>query len=72
MVLIFKSFGGLPSSYWVVPGKRNEGYCNVKENKVISIPLSWNVWAKALLKFAIPPLNGKAGPIIITLLVFKI
>ena len=56
----------------VLPGNKKEGYWREKENTLTFAPFSKNPTANELLKFAIPPLNGKAGPIIITLLVFKI
>jgi hypothetical protein len=64
-------FGPSPSSYCVLPGKRKEGYCSEKEYICTSAPFSAKPKAKELLKFAIPPLYGKAGPIMITFL-FKI
>ena len=48
------------------PGNKNLRYCNEKE-KILTLKSSFEyAIANALLKLAIPPLNGKAGPIIIT------
>ena len=61
-------FGGFPFSYCVFAGNKKEGYCNKKEYIVTSAPCFLYSTARELLKFAIPPLYGKAGPIIITFL----
>ena len=70
LILILE--GGSPSSYWVVPGNKNAGYCKEKEKIMTSSPLWWYVFANVLLKFAMPPLKGKAGPIIMIFLLVKI
>ena len=53
-------------------GNSKEGYCKEKETTPTSTPFLSKASAKALLKFAIPPLKGKAGPMIITFLSLKI
>ena len=65
------SFGGSPVSYCVFPGNNIDGYCNEKEKTLTLYPFCLKLTANELLKFAIPPRNGKAGPIIIMFL-FKI
>jgi hypothetical protein len=55
--------GALPSSYCVFPGKRNPGYCNENDIMVVLCPDSIKFLAVAVLKLAIPPLRGCAGPI---------
>jgi hypothetical protein len=65
------SAGGFPSSNCVLPGKRNPGYCTEKEMMLARWPDLIKLLQSAVLKLAIPPRSGYAGPMQIMFKVYR-
>jgi hypothetical protein len=64
-------FGGEESSYCVFPGNKKLGYCRLNETILESNPNLFIDLDNASARFAMPPLKGHAGEIIIAFVFFN-